>query len=105
MENVIYHLTLNQNQKGLNNVVVIEIEEETGLRREEVELVRKGGPVVAENGGVRWVVHPYLFRTREGDKIRIDWEHSSKRWIKPEEIDSYLTVPGLKEALSRVYQP
>ena len=81
---------------------LVEIEEETGLYREDVELVEKGSPLKAENEGVRWVVYPFLFRIKERDKIRIDWEHSDKLWIKPEDIDNYHTVPMLKEALAQV---
>jgi 8-oxo-dGTP diphosphatase len=81
-----------------------EIEEETSLRRDEVELLKKGKPLAVEDEGLgtRWVVHPYLFRIKDRDKIRIDWEHKESRWIKPEDIERYQTVPKLKEALSRV---
>ena len=81
---------------------LVEIEEETGLCREDVELVKKGSPLSVEGEGVRWVVYPFLFRIKERDKIRIDWEHSDKRWIAPDEIDNYQTVPMLKEALAQV---
>ncbi len=82
-----------------------EIREETGLREEDINLVKKGEPLAVddEQVGVRWVVHPYLFHVKERDKIRIDWEHKESRWIKPEKIGNYPTVPKLKEALSRVY--
>ena len=81
-----------------------EIEEETSLGRGEVELLKRGELLeVADEGlGIRWVVHPYLFRIRDREKIKIDWEHQEARWIKPEDIASYQTVPKLKEALSRV---
>jgi 8-oxo-dGTP diphosphatase len=81
-----------------------EIEEETSLKRDEVELLKKGKPLTVEDEGlgIRWVVHPYLFRIKDRDKIRIDWEHKESRWIKPEDIERYQTVPKLKEALSRV---
>ncbi len=83
---------------------LVEIEEETGLCPQEVELVAKGETFTADDEGIRWVIHSYLFHVWEPDKIRIDWEHSEKRWVKPEEIDSYQTVPLLKETLTRVYQ-
>jgi 8-oxo-dGTP diphosphatase len=81
-----------------------EIEEETGLERDDVELVKRGEPLAVEDEGLetRWLVHPYLFRIKDRDKIRIDWEHKEARWIKPEDIGNYQTVPKLKEALSRV---
>jgi 8-oxo-dGTP diphosphatase len=81
-----------------------EIEEETGLARGEVELLKRGEPLAVEDEGlgIRWVVHPYLFRIKDRDKIRIDWEHKEARWIKPEDIEHYQTVPRLREALGRV---
>jgi hypothetical protein len=81
-----------------------EIEEETSLARTEVELVKKGEPLAVEDEGlgVRWLIHPYRFRIKDRDKIKIDWEHKEARWIKPEDIDEYPTVPKLKEALARV---
>jgi 8-oxo-dGTP diphosphatase len=81
-----------------------EIEEETSLARTEVTLVKKGEPLAVEDEGlgVRWLIHPYRFRIKDRDKIKIDWEHKEARWIKPEDIDEYPTVPKLKEALARV---
>ena len=83
----------------------MEIEEETSLCREDLELVRKGKPlpVKDEKLGVKWVVHPYLFQIKDRGKIKIDWEHKEMRWIEPKEIDNYQTVPMLKETLARVY--
>ncbi len=83
---------------------MIEIEEETDLCPGDFELVKKGGTLEAEDEGIRWIVHPYLFRIKDPSKVRIDWEHCEKRWIKPEDIDNYETVPLLKEVLARVYE-
>jgi 8-oxo-dGTP diphosphatase len=71
-----------------------------------VELIKKGEPLAVEDEGlgIRWLVHPYLFRIKDRDKIRIDWEHKEAKWIKPGDIERYQTVPKLKEALSRVLQ-
>lgn len=84
---------------------LVEIEEETSLRGGDVQLVKKGEtlPVEDEQIGVRWVVHPYLFHIKDRDKVKIDWEHKEARWIKPEEIGNYQTVPMLKKTLARVY--
>jgi ADP-ribose pyrophosphatase YjhB (NUDIX family) len=82
---------------------LIEIKEETGLVEEDVELLRRGKPldVVDEERGVKWIVHPYLFRVRS-PTIKIDWESVEAKWILPEEMDKFDTVPMLKEALERV---
>jgi len=81
-----------------------EIEEETSLSRQDVELIKRGEPLAVEDEGlgVRWVVHPYLFRIKDREKIIIDWEHKEARWIAPKDIDNYQTVPKLKEALAQV---
>ncbi len=84
---------------------LVEIEEEAGLKREDLQLVKKGEMISVEDEklGVRWLVHPYLFHIRDRDKVRIDWEHKEARWIKPQEIVNYQTVPKLKEALAQVW--
>jgi 8-oxo-dGTP diphosphatase len=81
-----------------------EIAEETSLSGDDLKLTKKGQPLTAEDEklGVKWVVHPYLFHIKDRDKIRIDWEHKETRWINPEDIDNYPTVPKLKETLARV---
>ncbi|MFH1663083.1 MAG: NUDIX domain-containing protein [Chloroflexota bacterium] len=83
---------------------LIEIEEEAGLCPQDVKLLAKGDLLEAEDEGVRWVVHSYLFRIKEPNKVKIDWEHSDKKWIRPEDMGKYQTVPMLKEVLARVYQ-
>ena len=82
-----------------------EIEEETGLSNEKVKLLCVGNPLEAVETGnpdVIWVVHPFLFHSNT-NLVRIDWEHDELRWINPADIQSYETVPKLKEALESVY--
>ena len=83
---------------------LVEIEEETGLFGEDLQFIRKGEPLSVEDEqfGVRWLVHPYLFHIKNREKIQIDWEHKEARWIDPEEIINYQTVPMLKETLAKV---
>jgi 8-oxo-dGTP diphosphatase len=82
-----------------------EMEEETGLAREDVQLLRTGEPleVVDAEADRRWIVHPFLFEVRGPARIRADWEHTESRWIQPKEIFQYETVPQLAETLMRVY--
>lgn len=93
-------------ESGADEQALTEIREETGLDEEDVELVKKGMPleVVDQKLGRRWIVHPYLFRVRDRDKIRIDWEHKEIRWIDSEDIGKYETVPMLRQTLERVYK-
>ena len=91
-------------EKTADEQALIEIEEETSLRREDLELIKQGKPlsIKDEKLGIKWVVHPYLFHIKDRDKIKIDWEHKEMKWIKAKDIDNYETVPMLKETLARV---
>ena len=93
-------------EKTADEQALVEIAEETSLFEEDIELLKKGEPLPVEDERlrVRWVVHPYLFHIKDRNKIKTDWEHKETRWIKPENIDNYETVPLLKETLDRVYQ-
>jgi 8-oxo-dGTP diphosphatase len=81
-----------------------EIKEEVGLDREDVELVREGMPLEVADPklGRKWNVYPFRFKVLKPDKIRIDWEHTEAKWIAPEDIGQYQTVPNLREAWQRV---
>jgi HAD superfamily hydrolase (TIGR01509 family) len=78
-----------------------EIFEETKIKK--TKLIRKGKviQVFDENQKILWIVHPYLFRIYT-DKIKIDWEHTEYKWIKPNEIKKYDTTPKLYETLKKV---
>ncbi len=83
-----------------------EMGEEVGLGRDGVRLLAEGEPliVVDESIETRWTVHPFLFEMVQPDDVRLDWEHTESRWVRPEEVLALETVPGLTEALARVYK-
>jgi 8-oxo-dGTP diphosphatase len=84
---------------------VKEIEEETGLKGNDLELLKEGRTFsFRDKDGefeTKWVVHPFLFRAKNRE-IRIDDEHFEFRWIKPEELPDYFTVPKLGKSLRKV---
>jgi len=92
--------------KTADEQALIEIKEEASLCEEDLRLIRKGKPLSIKDDelGIRWMVHPYLFHVSDRTKIKIDWEHKEMKWIDPKDIDSYQTVPRLKETLARVYK-
>lgn len=77
-----------------------EISEEAGLGREHLELVKEGDTleVTDEKLEKKWVVHPFRFKVRNPDQVKIDWEHTQFKWTDPEEIKKHVTVPGLYDA-------
>lgn len=78
-----------------------EILEETG--REDATLEGTGRIVLARGRepSVIWAVHPFLFDIPSAD-VTLDWEHDGYRWIAPEELGRYQTVPKLREVLDSV---
>jgi len=81
----------------------IEIQEELGLSLEQVSLVRAGEVLRAYDEPTKtvWIVHPFLFKTWSRT-IKLDWESTEYRWVDPNELGSYDTVPKLKETFDRV---
>jgi len=79
-----------------------EIEEEVGLKKEDVKLLRAAEPleVPDKERDILWTVHPHIFKTSNAN-IRLDWEHDQYKWIDPKEIADYDTVLMLKETLLR----
>jgi len=81
-----------------------EISEETDLYKKDLKLVKKGKPleVIDKDLNRKWIVHPFLFHVKAPEKVKIDWEHTEAKWIKPSQLKKFDTVPGLAKALSRV---
>jgi len=81
-----------------------EIREETGLFKSSVKLVNTGRPleVIDKSINKKWIVHPFLFHVTDPERLKIDWEHTEFKWIKPSDLSKYKTVPGLKTALDSV---
>jgi 8-oxo-dGTP pyrophosphatase MutT (NUDIX family) len=80
-----------------------EIEEETGLKPRAFKIAKRGEPFSLEDRhlGIKWIIHPFLFTAKSG-RIKLDWEHTAFRWVKPEELSRYPAVPKLYEALKRL---
>ncbi len=79
-----------------------EISEETGLLPEQVRMLRRGAVVeyADEEIGRHFYIHPFLFAVLTPHRIKIDWEATDMRWIRPSELVQYETVPKLAEAFA-----
>ncbi len=84
-----------------------EISEEIGLALAAVRLLRTGDPLSFHDAELdqSWGVHPFLFALAPGTEPHTDWEATEHRWVHPDEIEQFQTVPRLAEALARVYPP
>ena len=79
----------------------IEIFEETGIKEEQINLLKKSQQmkiISAQYKNHEWNIFPFLFKV-ENPKIKLNWENSDFDWIKPNEIKNYKTVPDLEKIL------
>ena len=79
----------------------IEILEETGINEEEIELLKANERMKIESVQYKnheWNIFPFLFKTKNLE-IKLNWENSEFKWIKPNEIKNYETVPKLEKIL------
>ncbi|NDB87376.1 MAG: NUDIX domain-containing protein [Thaumarchaeota archaeon] len=79
----------------------VEIFEEIGVKSESIQLLKAGKDMTVSSPQYpdhQWHIFPFLFKTENTD-VLLNWENSSYRWILPDEINQYDTVPNLDEVL------
>jgi len=81
----------------------IEIFEETGIEENKIMLSKTASKmqVSSQYSNHGWIIHPFLFTVKES-QIKLNWENSEYRWISPDEISKYRTVPSLDKVLARL---
>ncbi|MFP4687656.1 MAG: NUDIX domain-containing protein [bacterium] len=81
-----------------------EIKEETGLSGEDIQLLSEGDSIIIDDhdNNLYWRVYPFLFKIISDKKIKLNYENIEYRWIKPQQLEQFTTVPKLKEAWERV---
>ena len=85
------------------DTAIKEIREEVGLEQEDVEFVKALEPFefVDFIDGLRydWNIYTFLFKTEKKDKVHIDWEHTEYRWVDPQKLGDFDTVPHLEKKI------
>ena len=82
----------------------IEIFEEVGIEEKELKLLKSIQQlriISSQYKNHEWNIFPFLFSTKN-IKIKLNWENSEFKWIKPTEIINYKTVPDLEKILSNL---
>ena len=82
----------------------IEIFEEVGIKEEELKLlktIQQLRIVSPQYKNHEWNIFPFLFSTKNLE-IKLNWENSEFKWIKPTELVNYKTVPDLDKILSNL---
>ena len=90
--------------KPLREKALQELSEELGIDAEDIASFTFGEPFEFHDPATNktWRVHPVLVEVKRLVEIKLDWEHDESRWILPEEIKNFDTVPRFDESLKRV---
>ena len=94
-------------EKPVSEKAFEELREELGIMKKDVAQLKTGMPYEFFDPEAKktWIVFPVLAELKKMKKmpdLKLDWEHSAYKWIKPEELSSYDVVPNLDESLRRV---
>jgi 8-oxo-dGTP pyrophosphatase MutT (NUDIX family) len=76
-----------------------EISEETDLQKNQIKLIGSLPPILIDiDANNEAVVYPFLFKTNN-PIIKLDWEHTEYKWVKPSMIKNFETVPRLNDII------
>lgn len=83
---------------------VEEVSEELGIGQENILAVKRGKRIVQIDSDIsmKWVVFPVVIELKNKPEIKLDWENTSYKWLKPEEIENLETVPMLGQIFDAV---
>ncbi|MDX1533604.1 MAG: NUDIX domain-containing protein [Nitrosopumilaceae archaeon] len=82
----------------------IEIFEEVGIKESEINLLKSADLMRIDSPQYKnheWEIFPFLFETKNSE-IKLNWENSEFKWITPDEISKFETVPSLEKVLSNL---
>lgn len=77
-----------------------EIREETGIGKENLELIKKGEKLIVDDKefGLTWIIHPFIFSS-DTIYVKMNWENDDYKWIDPKEMEKYNCIQGLRDIL------
>lgn len=91
-----------EGSESLETLAFQEIREETGLRRKNLRLVRRGRAYEFPIGrGVETLVQPFLFDSGT-TRVKLNWEHTDSRWVKPADLWRFSLIPRFDLTLKAV---
>ncbi len=90
--------------KPIREKALEELHEELGISEQNILQCKMGSPYEFFDPDEQktWLVHPLLVELKQRPDIKLDWEHTEFKWISPNKLTTYDTVPKLDESLKRV---
>jgi ADP-ribose pyrophosphatase YjhB (NUDIX family) len=90
--------------KPIREKVLEEMREEIGVKENSIESIRIGKSYELTDTEINktWITFPVLVELKNKPDIKLDWEHTEYRWIKPEELKNFDTIPKLVKSWENV---
>ena len=87
----------------IENEAMEELKEEVGILEKDIAKMRVKKSFEVHDGaiGKTWIVFPVLAELKTKSEIKLDWEHTDFKWIRPDEMKNYDTDFKLEETLRR----
>ncbi len=91
--------------KPIGEKILEELNEEVGISESEILTIHPGKSYKYKDTAINktWLVNPILIKLKHRPEIRLDWEHTEFKWIKPEELKNYDTTPKLEKSLKNAF--
>ena len=79
-----------------------EVQEELGLQRPDVRLVRNGPSLALTSSasGKQFLVYPFLFESAKSTEVTLNWEHSEVAWVEPSRLADADCVPWQRDVVA-----
>ena len=92
--------------KPVREKIVEEIKEEIGISEDNISSIYIGEPYEFTDIEVNktWIVCPVSVELRNEPNIKLDWEHTEYKWIKPEKLKKFDVVCNLDKSLENVFK-
>jgi len=87
--------------KSIREKILEELRDELGINEDNISSIRLGEPYqfTDTKANKTWIVHPILVGLKNKPDIKLDWEHTEYKWIRPEELEDFDTIPRLDKSL------
>lgn len=90
-------------RKSLEQKVKEELREELGIKASGIKKIKRGDIFHQEEPryGKTWIIHPVLAEVKNG-KVKLDWEASRYKWVKPGKAKKFKLLPGFDRVLYKL---
>jgi isopentenyldiphosphate isomerase len=87
--------------KPIREKILEEIQEELGIKKNDISSIQIGKIYKFTDTKIdkTWIVHPALAELKNKPDIKLDSEHTEYKWINPEKLKDFDTVPHLNKSL------